>query len=72
MWIRSIRVVRTSDWKCYSRKSPGLDPSILRHSGILGTADEAVLNNVHKYFFFKRFILKIGVGGVLLSLLLPF
>jgi hypothetical protein len=24
------------------------DPSILRHSGIIGTADEAVLNNVMK------------------------
>jgi hypothetical protein len=28
--------------------SPGVDPSILRHSGIWGAADEAVLNNVHK------------------------
>ncbi len=27
---------------------PGLDPSILRHSGIWGAADEAVLNNVLK------------------------
>jgi hypothetical protein len=26
----------------------GFDPSILRHSGILGTADEAVLNTVHR------------------------
>ncbi len=35
----------------YSRewpKSPGFDPSILRHSRISGAADEAVLNNVHK------------------------
>ncbi len=29
-------------------KSPGLESSILRHSGIRGAADEAVLNNVHK------------------------
>ncbi len=27
-----------------SRHSPGFDPYILRHSGIWGTADEAVLN----------------------------
>ncbi len=27
---------------------PGSDPSILRHRGIWGAADEAVLNNVHK------------------------
>ncbi len=27
---------------------PGFDPSILRHSGIWGAADEAVLNIVHK------------------------
>ncbi len=26
----------------------GIDPSILRHSKIIGAADEAVLNNVHK------------------------
>jgi hypothetical protein len=26
----------------------GFDPSILRHNGILGAADGAVLNNVHK------------------------
>ncbi len=28
--------------------SPGFDPSILRHSGIWGAADEAVLNTVYK------------------------
>jgi hypothetical protein len=27
-----------------SRNSPGFDPNILRHSGIWGAADEAVLN----------------------------
>jgi hypothetical protein len=32
----------------YSRNCPGLDPSILRHSGIWGAADEAVLNIEHK------------------------
>ncbi len=28
--------------------SLGFDPTIFRHSGIWGAADEAVLNNVHK------------------------
>ena len=28
--------------------SPGFDPSILRNIGVLGAADEAVLNKVHK------------------------
>jgi hypothetical protein len=32
----------------YSRNCPGFDPSILRHSGIWGAADETVLNIVHK------------------------
>jgi hypothetical protein len=31
-----------------SRNCPGFDPSILRHSGILGAADEAELNKVLK------------------------
>jgi hypothetical protein len=31
-----------------SRNSPGFDPSILRHSGIWGAADEAVLIKVHQ------------------------
>ncbi len=31
-----------------SCNSSGFDPSILRHSGIWGAADEAVLNNDHK------------------------
>jgi hypothetical protein len=34
--------------QCQCRNSPGLDTSILRHIEILGAADEAVLNNVHK------------------------
>jgi len=36
MWIRFSWVVRASDCQCRSRNSPGLDPSILRHSGIWG------------------------------------
>ncbi len=47
MWMRSSRVVRASDCQCRSRNSPGLNPSILRHSGIWGASDEAVLNKVH-------------------------
>jgi hypothetical protein len=31
-----------------SHQSSGFDPSILRHSGIWGAADKAVLNNVLK------------------------
>ncbi len=39
--MRSSRVVRASDSKCRSRNCPGYGPSILRHSGIWGAADEA-------------------------------
>jgi hypothetical protein len=42
----SSRVVRASGCQCQSRNSPEFDPSILRHSGILGVEDEAALNNV--------------------------
>jgi hypothetical protein len=41
------RVARASDSQCRSRNCPGFDPSILRHRGISGAADEAVLNKVH-------------------------
>ncbi len=33
-WMRSSQVVRASGCQCQSRNNPGLDPSILRHSGI--------------------------------------
>ncbi len=47
--VRSSLVVRASDCQCTSCNGPGFDPSIRRHSGIWGTADEAVLNIVrHK------------------------
>ncbi len=42
--MRSSLVVRASDCKCTSCNGPGFDPSIRRHSGIWGAADEAVLN----------------------------
>jgi hypothetical protein len=44
--IRSSLVVRASDCQCTSCNGPGFDPSIHRHSGIWGAADEAVLNIV--------------------------
>ncbi len=46
MWMRSSRVVRASHCLCRSRNSPGFYPSILRHSGIWGAADAAVLKTV--------------------------
>ncbi len=46
--MRSSLVVRASDCQFRSRNSPGFDPSILRHSGIWGAADEAVFNTVHR------------------------
>ncbi len=46
IWMRSSLVVRASDCQCTSCNGPGFDPSIRRHSGIWGAADEAVLNIV--------------------------
>ncbi len=45
--MRSSLVVRASDCQCTSCNGPGFDPSIRRHSGIWGAADEAVLNKKH-------------------------
>ncbi len=45
---RSSLVVRASDCQCTSCNGPGFDPSIRRHSGIWGAADEAVLNIVRR------------------------
>ncbi len=47
--MRSSLVVWASDCQCTSCNGPGFDPSIRRHSGIWGAADEAVLNKVRKY-----------------------
>jgi hypothetical protein len=44
--MRSSLVVRASNCQCTSCNGPGFDPSIRRHSGIWGAADEAVLNIV--------------------------
>jgi hypothetical protein len=46
--MRSSLVIRVSDCQCSSCNGPGFDPSIRRHSGIWGAADEAVLNIVEK------------------------
>ncbi len=42
--MRSSLVVGGSDCQCTSCNGPGFDPSIRRHGGIWGAADEAVLN----------------------------
>jgi hypothetical protein len=42
------RVVRASDSQCATYNYLGFDPSILRHSGIWGAADEAVLQKLQK------------------------
>ncbi len=46
--MRSSRMIRASDSQCRSRNSPIFDPSILRHSGFWGVADEAVLITVQR------------------------
>ncbi len=53
--MRSSLVVRASDCHCTRWNGPGFDPSIRRHSGIWGVADEAVLNKVtlHTAFAFS-------------------
>ncbi len=40
--MRSSWVVGASNSQCRSRNCPGFDPSMLRHSGIWGVADEVV------------------------------
>ncbi len=71
VWMRSGWVVRASDFQCQSRNSPGFDPSILRHSGISGAADEAVLNTVHrknkikKIPLFEMWLLSCASGSLL-------
>jgi hypothetical protein len=42
-------VVRASDCQCQSCNFPGFNLSILRHSGILGAADEAGLKRKKDY-----------------------
>jgi hypothetical protein len=54
-------MVRASDWQYTSCNGPGFDPSICRHIGITGAADEAVLNKVRKKIPPKK--LKISLKG---------
>ncbi len=61
LWIISRRVVRASDSQYRSRNCPGFDHIILRHSGIRGVVDEAVLHIVHKK---KKSILGIQLRSV--------
>ncbi len=65
--MRSSLVVRASDCQCTSCNGPGFDPSIRRHSGIWGAADEAVLNIVRKKF--KKSPPKIYIKNTLSTLL---
>jgi hypothetical protein len=44
--MRYILVVRAPDCQCTNCNGPGFDPSIRRHSGIWGAANEALLNIV--------------------------
>jgi hypothetical protein len=66
--MRSSQVVRAYGCQCQSRNSLGLDPRILRHSGIWGAADEAVLNkhikrNTKKFPWKKACSMPMGGGG---------
>jgi hypothetical protein len=63
-YLRSSLLVRASDCQCTSCNGPGFDTSIRRHSGILGAADEAVLNIGRK----KKILLR---GEIFISLI-PF
>jgi hypothetical protein len=55
--MRSSLVVRASDCQCTSCNGPaGFDPSIRRHRGIWGAADEAVLNRVRKNRRKKKYL----------------
>jgi hypothetical protein len=65
--MRSNRLVRVSNCQCRSRNSPAFDLSLLRHSGIWGAADEAVLNTVHR----KKKIKKIPLFNYVLRNFVP-
>ncbi len=55
--MRSSLVVWASDCQWRSSNSPGFNLSILRHSGIWGAAEEAVLNIVHRKKIQKDLVL---------------
>jgi hypothetical protein len=58
-WMRSSLLVRASDCQCTCCNGSGIDPSIRRHSGIWGAADEAVLN-----ILWKKKILSLWPGAL--------
>jgi hypothetical protein len=57
-------VVRASECQCTSCNGPGFDPSIRRHGGIRGVADEAVLNIVRKQFDIGIIKTVLGIGNM--------
>jgi len=56
--MRSSLLVTASDCQCTGCNGPGFDPSIRRHSGILGAADEAVLKIVRQKIPPKKYYKK--------------
>ncbi len=54
--MRSSRVVRAPGCQCQRLNGPGFDPSVLRHRGNWGAADETVLNNGYKNIYKKSFL----------------
>ncbi len=58
--MRSSQVAIASNSQCRRRNCPGFDPSILRHIGTWGAADEAVLNIGHN--------LRLTLGGAPLGI----
>ncbi len=67
-------MVRAADCQCQSRNSPGFDPSILQHSGILRMGDQAVLNKELKKLKFVDLPVMLFLWSLLLcfhSLRLP-
>ncbi len=69
--MRSSLVVRASDCQCTSCNGPGVGPSIRRHSGIWGAADETVLNKEWKKKFFlnppKKYLKKNKIKNTKMS-----
>ncbi len=60
-----------SGGQCQCRNSSDFDPNILRHSGIWGTTDEAVLNILHKKKKFQKSPLKLNFSGTKSVRVLP-
>ncbi len=52
LWMRSSRVVRSCDFQCRSRNSPGFDPNILRQSEIWRAAIKGSLTRDFRLLVF--------------------